>query len=390
MKKTASIKIVLFICLLTAGLNWIVYALNATKPLPKPAVVKPFTPPTVATSKESDINAILEKSWEFYKTEFMENNERVISNNYGGTISEGQSYALLKAVWMKDKDTFDKTWQWTKTNMKRKEDHLFGWRWGKKEGSTSGLIETENATDADQDIAYALLLAGERWGNPKYINEAKKIINDIWQKNVVEGHDRYYLTAGTWAGFYQDGVTLNPSYFAPYVYRKFAEYDNRHNWHKLADDIYPVLTQCSELRHDKMPPNFCKMNIESGDAFFSFYQDEELQDFGYDATRVFWRMTMDALLNNSTEAKAYLAKKEPYLLKKAKELQTSDTHLDQYLTGSILATQATLHPEREDEFFKNFQNNYHNLDEESYWFNDYDDYLHSVLWLHLYSTKSTY
>src|SRR5690606_1180007 len=113
------------------------------------------------------------------KNRFMKDGERVISNNYGGTISEGQSYALLKAVWMDDPETFQRVWQWTKSHMQRPQDHLLGWHWGKKEDGSEGLIHDESATDADQDIAYALLLAGEQWQMPEYTRDAQAIIQDL-------------------------------------------------------------------------------------------------------------------------------------------------------------------------------------------------------------------
>src|SRR5436309_898989 len=75
---------------------------------------------------------ILSSSWDNYKRKFINTDGRVIDYSQNNvTTSEGQGYALLRAVWSDDKMTFDTVWKWTKNTMKRPGDNLFGWRWGK-------------------------------------------------------------------------------------------------------------------------------------------------------------------------------------------------------------------------------------------------------------------
>src|SRR5581483_2836031 len=119
---------------------------------------------------------LLQSSWEKYKTQFLNKDGRIIDPSQNNiTTSEGQSYALLRAVWMDDKDTFDKVWTWTKNDLKRPNDHLFGWRWGKRSSGTYGFIENggdNSASDADSDIALALILASRRWNADSYKSAA--------------------------------------------------------------------------------------------------------------------------------------------------------------------------------------------------------------------------
>lgn len=345
------------------------------------------------------LTPVLQQSWFFYKRRFMEDDARVISNHYGGSISEGQSYALLKSVWMEDRPTFDRAFQWTVRNMKRPGEHLFGWRWGWDEQTkTSRLLEAHNATDADQDIAYALLLAWEQWRDPQYLDYAKGLIDDLWRVNVSKINDRYYLNPGTWEGFHQaDALTLDPSYFAPYVYRKFAEYDTTHDWRALAEDIYPVLEACTALTENKLPPNWCSVNRRDNTIAFSDVQGDGARNFGYDAFRVFWRMSMDDNLG-SQQARAYL-QNHPALLRYWAEhkmlpegFSPTGEPLSKETSGFALsAALAQSHQLSEDKSGedKTFYDamlgpHYH---AEGYWFNDYNDYLHSVIWLHLYSMR---
>jgi endoglucanase len=155
-------------------------------------VTRTFSPYTLITS-----------SWEIYKDKFMTRDGRVLDKTQGDvTTSEGQSYALLRAVWVDDKDTFDMVWKWTKTNLKHENDSLFGWRWGKQEDNAYGFMPGggENAaSDADSDIALALILASRRWEQKEYEVEAKNILKDIWERETTTAFNSRYLIAGEWA-----------------------------------------------------------------------------------------------------------------------------------------------------------------------------------------------
>lgn len=349
--------------------------------------------------KQLPPQTVLKDSWTFYKARFMQNDERVLSNTYGGTISEGQSYALLKAVWMDDPETFWRVWDWTKTNMRRPHDHLLGWRWGKKEDGSEGLIALESATDADQDIAYALLLAGEKWDKPEYIQDAKAMIADLWRVSVRPIGGRYYLLPGDWEGFAWEYQSLAPAYFAPYVYRKFAQYDDN-NWNQLADDVYDTLEECSNLTKTHLPPNWCAVTYEEerqpSKVIFSDRQGETSRDFGYDSFRVFWRMAMDAKLGTPEvreKAKAYL-RRHNYLLtywKQHKQMPEGfspsgkplGSTLSAFTMGPLLVTSQFNNPDETDALYQKTLATLYNP--EGYWANDYNDFLHSVVWLHLYS-----
>ena len=70
--------------------------------------------------------------WSQYKTEYMEpGTNRVLDKQKDDiTTSEGESYALLRAVWMDDQTSFDQSLKWTKDNLRRNDNHLFSWLFG--------------------------------------------------------------------------------------------------------------------------------------------------------------------------------------------------------------------------------------------------------------------
>lgn len=257
-----------------------------------------------SVSKKPWPETVLEQSWQFYKQQFLVEGSHVRSSHYGGTITEGQSYAMAKALYHNDKPVFDAVWRWTKKNMKRPNDNLLGWRWGQKPNGAWGLLEIENASDADEDMAYYLLIAGKTWNRPDYITDAKALIGDIGEKNLVSLKGKVYLTPGTWSGFSQPILTLNPSYTAPYIYRAFAIVDPKHPWAQLANDSMDTLAACSNLTRTKLPPNWCGVMYKTGAIVFSDVQGDNARDFSWDAVRVFWRMAWDAQLGNP-KAKQY-------------------------------------------------------------------------------------
>jgi endo-1,4-beta-D-glucanase Y len=362
--------------------------------------VKPKSTP----ASRWDLPQLLQESWQFYKGRFLVDGSHVVSNAYGGTISEGQSYALLKALWMNEPDTFNQVWQWTKLNLKRPNDSLLGWRWGNGAfGTQPGLMEVDNAPDADQDIAYALLLAGKQWHRPDYTQDGLNIVKDLWRLNVQYLDGRYYLISGTWQGFKQDYLTLNPSYFAPYVYREFARADLAHasGWNQLANDSYDTLEACTNLTRPKLPPNWCAVkwqdDHQGSRIIFSDRQGEGSRDFSYDAFRVYWRMAMDAKLSPAPgrdRARAYL-KSHPFLLDYWRqhltmpegftaEGQPRTEETSGFGMGPLLVLNQFQRPDDPEGalYQQSLAPHFHS---EGYWFNDYNDFLHSVIWLHLYA-----
>ncbi len=226
--------------------------------------------------------------------------------------SESQSYALLQSYWVGDKETFDKVWKWTKKNLQRKTDNLFSWVFTYNLDNKKVKISDKNsATDADTDIAYALIRAGKDWKNEGYLKEAKLIIKDLWGVETASASGKRYVLAGSWANT-KSQLVLNPSYFSPFAYREFAKYDVEHNWESLINDGYDTLFRVSgtELRKDTnifLPPNWAVLNGKNGDVSI-FTDKSDSIDYSYDAFRAFWRVAMDQLLYPNDHAKSYLEK----------------------------------------------------------------------------------
>lgn len=248
---------------------------------------------------------ILARSWESYKRHFMERGQVFDRQRDNLTTSEGQSYALLRAVWLDDRQAFDEVLAWTNRHL-RLPTNLFAWKY-----LDGRIIDRGSATDADQDIALALLFASRRWGSDEYRQQAQNVLDAIWTYERATLNERHYLLPGPWAKK-STGLVLNPSYFSPYAYRIFAEADPEHDWLSLVDTSYEVLELCSAAplnveRPVFLPPEWCFLYAD-GTVGASREPGLQATEYSYNAFRVPWRVALDARWFADPRARAYLAK----------------------------------------------------------------------------------
>ncbi len=276
-----------------------------------------------ASSDKADKNIVfashtlLSGTWDTYKEEYWENETgRTLDKQQDNiTTSEGQSYTMLRSVWMSDKATFDKSWEWTQEQLGR-DDGLFAWRWGEKADGTYGVLEDMGgqnaASDADTDIALALLMAAGRWQQENYLTEAKSLISNIWEHEVVEVQGVPYMTSNNLEKQSQSPIVMNPSYLAPYAYREFAKVDTKHDWNALVDSSYDFINRSMESKLDKsetanLVPDWVLMDRQTG-ALSAPTTANLTTNYSYDAMRTVWRLGMDYQWNKEPRAKETLEK----------------------------------------------------------------------------------
>lgn len=274
--------------------------LPPTSSVPPPSESgKVVEPPVVPLS-------LLSESWEAYKSRFVQNDGRVIDRKANGiSTSEGQAYALLRAVWMRDKDTFHRVWMWTQNNLNGsiRPDKLFAWKWGQREDQSWGVLDKNSASDADLIIAWSLLLAAQRFNQPTYQAEALKILPDLWNRNTQEIAGRRFLLAGDWrpeAG----PLPLNPSYQMPFLYKTFAEADPEHDWLQLRSSSLWLLEQARTQQG--LPVDWCHLDAQTGQLTLDEKPESKFSDFGYEAFRTYWNLAASVRWEKSPEALALL------------------------------------------------------------------------------------
>ena len=248
---------------------------------------------------------VLQESWRAYSGRFIQHDGRVIDYRaHSLSTSEGQAYAMLRAVWMKDRPTFDRTYTWAVNNLNAgsRTDHLWAWKWGQDTNGQWHVLDRAFATDADQDAALALVLASVVWKEPRYLAQARAALADLWSLATIPLNGRRFLLAGD--SLCQGSLCrMNPSYYAPYAYRIFQKFDSSHNWGELVDSSYLVLNSVSRLTSTHLPPDWAQLNTQTGAITLLSPADSV---FSYDAFRTCWRVDLDRDLNRDPRAADYL------------------------------------------------------------------------------------
>jgi len=158
------------------------------------------------------------------------------------TVSEGIGYGMLLSVYANDQPTFDKLWQYSQHWLD--SNGLMNW-YISPDGTQ--VLGTGAASDADEDMAYALIAADARWGgkgslSANYIDLAKTQIGKIWQYEVDHSHNDVLLPGDM--GFATSPLVINISYFAPAYYKVFGKVTGQTtNWNNAAKTSYDVIEQ---------------------------------------------------------------------------------------------------------------------------------------------------
>jgi endo-1,4-beta-D-glucanase Y len=227
------------------------------------------------------------------------------------TVSEGIAYGMLLAVYMDDQSLFDDLWQYEQQFLDK--TGLMNW-YIKADGSGLGSNPSGAgpATDADEDMAFALVVADKQWGGQgklksKYIDLAKGQIAAVWNNEV---YDYQYLKP--WPA--NDLPALNLSYFAPAFYKVFAKVDtaNASNWKKLTDAMYTALAASLNASNGNadngLVPAWCDTAGKPNGGAFGASGGASPTNYQYDSCRMPFRVGLDYCWNGETRAQAYVAK----------------------------------------------------------------------------------
>lgn len=341
---------------------------------------------TLGWSKKNPVEI---NSWKYYKKTFISEDGRVIDLERDSvTTSEGQAYAMRRALIMEDKATFDKTYNWAKYNLQHKHDKLFAWLWGQKNlkrpsEEEYGILDNNGATDAGTEIAICLILASKVWNQDSYKQDALALLNDIWNKETMVIKGERVLISGV-AQNRTDNIEVNPSYFMPSGFRIFAQVDKDHDWQELVDSSYRLTDYCIDHIESGLPPDVFYINKNTGVITF----DKDKSDFTYDAVRVFYRFYLDYNIFRDPRAKKILSKSQLFIdrWKNEKKFYTNykqNGQLKNYKepicsTATMLPTIKMYDKKVADEIYQNrIKAQYHR---EGYWGDPFDYYAQNLVW----------
>lgn len=229
---------------------------------------------------------------------------RVVWDTLNATVSEGIAYGMLISVNMNDKALFDDLWHYYDAH--KDQDGFMIWILDSTGGPlviNGFTIGIGGATDADQDAAYALILANAQWGSSgsiNYLAEAVTQVNRIYQYEI---DSTYHLikSGNEPGGIYR----VNCSYFAPAYYRAFEYITGNPGWTLVRNACYSFLNYRADT-FTGLVPDWC---LPDGSPMppcpppyscrFTYY---------YDACRTPMRIAMDYIMNGEPFAYLYCKK----------------------------------------------------------------------------------
>lgn len=250
----------------------------------------------VVLSNQAEASTQLKKAFEFYLTDkYKESgNYAAIEKDKGGNnyVSEGTGYGMLMMVYFSDNTTsyqaqFDKLWAFYKAGSN--QHGLMNWSFG-------GLNPYDNkanaATDAEMDVAAALIMASYQFGDEKYLDEARTLLKNVKQYEFED--NGLHKPGDAW------NDKKNPSYIAPAYYRLFAEVDkdNAEFWNTTAMNANYALLETNSAEYST--GLFDNWSDASGKGLDKYY--------GYDAARTPWRLAQDFYWFGESKAKTMLDK----------------------------------------------------------------------------------
>lgn len=203
--------------------------------------------------------------------------------------SEATGYGMIISVLMGNQKHFDGFFQFVQSFKSTNNKAFMSWI----------IPESENvkytdgcATDGDFDIAYALLIAHEKWGSSgeiNYYNEAKKIIKAA-EKSLI-GRNKAVLF-GDWCkssseSNYNSG-TRSSDWLTGH-FEVFEKVTGNDIWGKVTDKIYGTIIPNVMNDTTGLVPDFTTGSLEVPKGMI--LEDENDKDFDWNACRYPWRQT---------------------------------------------------------------------------------------------------
>jgi endo-1,4-beta-D-glucanase Y len=240
-----------------------------------------------------------------WKATFFKGGTIIRPENGNDTVSEGIAYGMLIAVNMNDEEMFKSLLSYW--NSHSATGKLMTWCIPSGGGSCSA--SGGSATDADEDAAYALLMAGKAWGGT-YKADGVAMLKDIWDKDIDGAGTKIPKGGSNYAS--PTGAITNASYFAPSMYKVFAAEDAGHDWAGVITAVYKVLNGSITGSNGLIPAwcgSSCTAAASNGAATDTDYQ--------YDSHRIPMRVGMDYCFNGTADAKAYTTKNTAFFVSAA-------------------------------------------------------------------------
>lgn len=246
-----------------------------------------------------------------YRSSCSDENATVANMKFRGcSVSEGTGYGMLLTYFNGDDDAFVRIWNYSRAYRDYFEQNLTPW-------ITYSFyfrnIASSSATDADLDIATALILMYYKTGTQACLTDALKIVHAIWDNEINKSNLLVYSgDESTWQG---SNPVYNLSYFSPVAIRLFAQVDPAHNWTGVLDAMYAYMAKVQAAGTGVFPDwsNGSGVAADPGNGS----ADKTYWTFNKEAVRIPWRIAWDYYWYNEPRALAILQTLNNFIVTKS-------------------------------------------------------------------------
>lgn len=222
----------------------------------------------------------------------------IVDTGSNDVRTEGMSYGMMISLQLGKRTEFDKLWRWAKTYMAYPDDSDWSGYFCWQCGLDGQKIGNSNASDGEIYFVTALFLAADKWGEPRYAEEANEILRKVMSKDGPK--------TGVY-NLYDDSTQLvtfvpneevhwysDPSYCLPAFVDLWAKKADANDsfWREAADKARWLL-QVSQDSTTGLFPDYC---LFDGKPYrrpnFAYHTDR----YQYDAIRCAMNVGMDYYL----------------------------------------------------------------------------------------------
>ncbi|WP_349516201.1 glycosyl hydrolase family 8 [Leuconostoc suionicum] len=210
-------------------------------------------------------------------------------------LSESQGYGMLITMLAAKKNLatqadFNKFVAYYQQHTISKQNRLMAWKQNKSNNNMQTLTKNNtDATDGDMDIAYALLMADQKWhsaGKYNYKKLATNIVNDLIKYNYNDENE--LLRVGNWA---KDDEKYNnlirTSDLIPSYFKTFYELTDDKRWQKTYLKSIRILEKLSGKNKTGLIPDFVSVTENNvSNVAPNTFESENDNKYAWNANRV--------------------------------------------------------------------------------------------------------
>lgn len=225
------------------------------------------------------------------------------------SISEGHGYGMLLTVAMARFDPqargdFDRLYRFYLHHPSPESPRLMAWN-----QTHQNKEPVSSASDGDSDIAYALLWAGQTWGEP-YGAQGRAMLPEILRCNVNPKTQLVGLGSFIHPAEPDHYFGIRTSDIMPGHFRAFARASHDRRWETVLNNSYRVLASLQRQHSPKagLWPDFVIVRPGQAPQLVppDYLEGKNDASFGYNACRVPFRLGVDAFCNRESRAIALL------------------------------------------------------------------------------------